>query len=189
VKRLHQSVLIASTLFGSWLGMQAIHESGHALGAYLSGGRVARLVLYPLTISRTELEHNPRPLFVAWAGPGFGVLLPLALWGVTNGLRLPGTFVLRFFAGFCLMANGAYIACGSFDEIGDCGEMLRHGAAPWQLWLFGAVTVPTGLWLWHGQGPRFGLGRARGHVSTRIAYASFVVCLGLLTLALLIGEK
>src|SRR6266852_2985807 len=104
------SVLIVSTVLGSWLGMQAVHEFGHVLGARLTGGRVAQVVLHPLTISRTDLSHNPRPLLVVWAGPAFGVLLPLALWGVAAGLRLPGAFVLRFFAGFCLLANGAYIA-------------------------------------------------------------------------------
>src|SRR5881394_1603306 len=99
--------------------MQAVHESGHLLGAWLTGGRVARVVLYPLTISRTDLAENPNPLPVVWAGPVFGILLPLALWGAAVALRMPGAFVLRFFAGFCLIANGAYIAAGSLDGIGD----------------------------------------------------------------------
>ena len=184
--RLHQGVLIVSVVLGSWLGMQAVHEAGHVLGAYLSGGHIARVVLHPLTISRTDLEDNPQPLFVVWAGPVFGVLLPMALWLLAAGLRLPGAFVLRFFAGFCLIANGAYIAGGSFDRIGDCGVMLQHGSATWQLWLFGAVTMPAGLWLWHRQGPHFGLGRSRGRVSPGVAYASLVVCLALLVLALVV---
>ena len=58
--RFHQTVLMVATLLGSWLGMQAVHESGHALGALLSGGRVARVVLHPLTISRTDLSVGQR---------------------------------------------------------------------------------------------------------------------------------
>jgi hypothetical protein len=189
VKRLHQVILIVSVVLGSWLGMQAVHESGHALAACLTGGRVARMVLHPLTISRTDLNHNPRPLVVAWAGPVFGTLLPLAFWMVAAWLRLPGAFVVRFFAGFCLIANGAYIAGGSFDGIGDCGEMLRHGSALWQLWLFGLVTLPAGLWLWHRQGPYFGLGSAEGRVRAGVAYASLVVCLGLLALTLVVDGE
>jgi hypothetical protein len=104
-------------------------------------------------------------------------------------VRLPGAFVLRFFAGFCLIANGAYIAAGSFGRVGDCGEMLRHGSAVWQLWLFGAVAVPAGLWLWHRLGPHFGLGPARRRVSAGVACASLVVCLGLLALALVVGGE
>lgn len=180
---LHQCILIGSTVLGSWLGMQAVHESGHVLGAWLTGGRVAKVVLYPLTISRTDLAENPKPLIVVWAGPVFGAVLPLALWAGAALLRLPGAFWLRFFAGFCLIANGAYIGTGSFAAIGDCGDMLRHGSAMWQLWLFGLATIPTGLWLWHRQGPHFGLGAAKGQVSARAAYGSLAVCVGLLVLA------
>ena len=67
--RLLQIVLIGSTVVGSWLGMQAVHEAGHVLGAWLTGGRVARVVLHPLTISRTDLAENPWPLAVVWARP------------------------------------------------------------------------------------------------------------------------
>jgi hypothetical protein len=180
--RLHQAVLIVSTLLGSWLGMQAVHESGHVLGAVLSGGRVGRVVLHPLTISRTDLSYNPRPLMVVWSGPVVGVLLPLALWGVAAWLRIPGAFVLRFFASFCLLANGLYIGVGSWERVGDCGEMLRNGSKVWQLWLFGAVTTPIGIWLWHRQGAHFGLGQANGRVDRRVAYASLAACLVLLAL-------
>lgn len=150
--RLRQGVLIASTILASWLGMQAIHESGHVVGAWLTGGRVAQVVLNPLTSSRTDLVHNPNPLLVVWAGPVLGGVLPLVFWGIAAAFHMPGAFLLRFFAGFCLIANGAYIGAGSFDRVGDCGQMLQHGSALWQLWLFGTVTIPLGLWLWHRQG-------------------------------------
>jgi hypothetical protein len=189
VTRLNQGILVVSTILGSWLAMQAVHESGHVLGAYLSGGRVARVVLHPLTISRTDLASNPEPLLVVWAGPLVGVVLPLLLWGAATSLRLPGAFVLRFFAGFCLIANGAYIAFGSFDRIGDAAVMLRHGSPAWQLWVLGVVTVPAGLWLWHRQGPHFGLGPAKGRVNAGVAVASLVACALLLALGFLVGGE
>jgi hypothetical protein len=188
MKRLHQAVLIASTLLGSWLGMQAAHELGHVLGAWLTGARVARVVLHPLTSSRTDLAENPSPLVVVWAGPVVGVLLPLAFWGIAAAWRIRGAYVLRFFAGFCLVANGAYLAGGSFGRIADCGEMLRHGTPIWALWLFGAATLPLGLWLWHGQGPHFGLGAAQGRVDRAVASAALAVCLLLLLLGLAVGH-
>src|SRR3954454_8287879 len=92
VNRLPQVVLIISTVLGSWLGMQAVHEAGHVLGAWLTGGRVARVVLNPLTISRTDLEHNPRPRAVVWAGPLVGVAVPVAMWAAAAAGRLPGAF-------------------------------------------------------------------------------------------------
>src|SRR5262245_48841865 len=169
--------------------MQAVHEAGHVLAALATGGRVARVVLHPLTISRTDLAHNPTPLTVVWAGPLFGVLLPLVAWGVAAALHLPWAFLLRFFAGFCLVANGAYIGGGSFDRLGDAGDMLRHGSPPWLLWAFGAVAVPAGLWLWHRQGPHFGLGPASGEVSRGAAYASLAVFVALLVLGLAVGGE
>jgi hypothetical protein len=173
--RPHQCVLIVSTLLLSWLGMMAVHEFGHVLGAWATGGTVARVVLHPLTISRTDLTHNPHPLVVVWAGPVVGVALPLLAWLVARAVRWPGAYLPRFFAGFCLIANGAYVGVGSFDRIGDAGDMLRHGSPPWALWLFGAVTAPAGLALWHRLGPHFGLGAGRGVVSVRSAYLCLAV--------------
>ena len=42
VDRMHQVVLIVSAVASSWLGMQAVHEFGHVLAAWCTGGRVAR---------------------------------------------------------------------------------------------------------------------------------------------------
>jgi len=104
-------------------------------------------------------------------------------------LRLRGSFVLRFFAGFCLIANGAYIAAGSFVRIGDSGQMIRHGSPPWQLWLFGALAVPVGLALWHRQGTHFGLGKSGGRVSPGIAYLSLAMCLALIALGFIVDGR
>lgn len=172
LNRIPQTVLIVSTLLGSWLSMQAVHESGHVLVAWLTGGRVARVVLHPLAISRTDLTSNPRPLVVAWAGPIGGVMLPMLLWGFVARLRARWAFLARFFTGFCLIANGAYLGIGSFDRVGDAGDLIRLGSPVWLLGLFGVITVPLGLRLWHGQGQHFGLGKASGRVDSRIAYTS-----------------
>lgn len=187
--RIQQSILIVSAVLASWLAMQAVHEAGHVLGAWLTGGRVAQVVLHPLTISRTDLDHNPHPLAVVWAGPLFGVLAPLALWLIATAGRASVAFLLRFFAGFCLVANGAYIGVGAFWRIGDCGEMLRIGSELWQLVLFGAVAIPAGLWLWHRQGPHFGLGAAEGRVSIAATCAALIACLFLLALGLIVDGR
>jgi hypothetical protein len=187
--RLHQFVLIGSSVLGSWLGMQVVHESGHVLAGWLTGGRIDRVVLNPLTISRTNVSQNSSPVTVIWAGPIVGVMAPFLLWQVANRARLPDAFVVRFFAGFCLVANGLYIGVGSFGQVGDCGEMLRHDSAIWQLWLFGIVTVPVGFWLWHGQGLCFGFGHAQGRVSRTAAYRSLAACFALLVLGFVVGGE
>jgi Peptidase M50B-like len=187
VHRLNQIILIGSTALGCWLGMQAVHEFGHVLGAWLTGATIVRVVLHPLTISRTDLAGNPHPLVVAWAGPVMGVAIPLLFWMIAAAKRLSGAFVVRFFAGFCMIANGLYIGLGSFGHVGDCGDMLRHGSEQWHLWLFGVLAAPLGLWLWHGIGPHFGLGHHKRPVSSSIAFTAFAACLALAVLGLLLS--
>jgi hypothetical protein len=164
-------VLNVSLLPLSWLLMMAMHELGHVLAALASGGVVAKVVLHPLTISRTELAENPHPVLVAWGGPVAGVLLPLALWALVQMTKLPWPYLYRFFAGFCLIANGAYIAGGSFLGIGDAHEMLKHGAPIWSLWAYGLTAIPLGLLLWHRLGSHFGLGPAGRNVDRGAIYA------------------
>ncbi len=182
-------ILIGSTVLGSRLGMQALHESGHVIGAGLTGGKVARVVLHPLTISRTDLSHNPSPLVVVWSGPAIGAVAPLLIWVIAAAVSSPSAFVLRFFAGFCCVANGLYVGVSSFGRVGDCGEMLRYGSDPWQLWLFGALAVPVGLWLWHGQSRHFGVGPAKMQIDRGVAYASLVAFIALLVIGLLVGGE
>jgi hypothetical protein len=185
-QNVHQAILVASTVLGSWLGMQAAHELGHVLGAFLTGGKIATVVLHPLTISRTEMIDNPHPLIVVWGGPLVGVMLPLTLWGLLEWTRVPGAFVARFFTGFCLISNGAYLGAGSFVGAGDCGEMLRQGSPVWVLRMFGAVALPVGLRLWNGQGSEFGLGDSQGKVSHPVAYGSLVIFSLLVLLGLIV---
>ena len=128
------------------------------------------------------MSPNPSPLFVVWSGPSVGVVLPLGFLLAGKLGRFKWTFLLQFFAGFCSIANGAYIGFGSFGKIGDAGDMVRHGSPIWSLWLFGAVCFPFGLYLWNGLGAHFGLGTAAGKVDHRAAYAS---C-GLLLLTLIL---
>jgi hypothetical protein len=180
--------LLGSTLLASWLGMQAVHEAGHVLGAKLTGGKIEAVCLNPLTISHTELSDNPYPFLVVWAGPVVGVVVPVLVWSVAAGLRRPGAFLLRFFAGFCLIANGAYIAGGSVDGIGDAGVMLRNGTSTLAVWVFGGTTVPAGLALWHGQSRHFGFGPHPEPVRCGHALSAAIVTVGLIAIGLLVSD-
>lgn len=175
MKRLHQAVLIATFVPCCWLGMMAIHELGHVAAGWATGGTVTRVVLHPLKISRTDVSPNPRPGVVVWLGPIVGVVAPVIVWAILAWAKIPGDFLARFFAGFCLVTNGAYIGVGSFGKIGDAGVMLRHGSPIWSLWMFGAVAIASGLMLWHRQGKHFGLGESRGEVEPWTAYLSLLL--------------
>lgn len=172
--RRFQKLLFAASLVAlSWYAMMAVHELGHVVGAIVTGGTIERVVLYPLTISRTDVSPNPHPAIVVWFGPVVGCILPLVVFAIslrtrwfvvliadrcrksdesfkTNSLCVRN--IARFFAGFCLIANGAYISFGSIDRVGDCAEMLLTGTPLWVMIAFGTVTIPLGLYLWHRLG-------------------------------------
>jgi hypothetical protein len=166
---------LLSFLIACWLWMQIVHELGHVLGAVLTNGTVQHVELHPLAISRTDVQGSTQPLVVIWAGPIVGCVLPLLGWWIVAAVKSSAAFLLRFFAGFCLLANGLYLAAGSFDGVGDCGDLLRHGAPIWSLWVFGLITVPPGLCLWHEQGRHFGFGAKGEVISPAISYGTIAI--------------
>ncbi len=137
-----------------WFGMEIVHESGHVLAAWCSGATVERVVLWP--ISRTDISGAEYPLFIHGAGAVLGAAFPVLFWMFTAWLQWKSVFLFRFFAGFCLIANGAYIG-GDFSNVGptDGGMLIEHGASRLVLVLFGLICVSCGLLLWHGQSRHF----------------------------------
>lgn len=138
--------------YPAWLAMLALHESGHVLNALLSGGQPRSASIPLWGFSYTELASNPFPQFVAWGGFVWGSALPLLF--VLAGLRVGGRIrrAALFFGGFCLIANGVYLAAGQFDAVGDAGDLLRHGVPRWLLIVCGVSATALGLWLWHMAG-------------------------------------
>lgn len=138
--------------------MMVVHESGHVLAAWLSGGRVTGVVLHPLAFSRTDLAENPHPAFVTWAGLVWGSVLPAAAWLIARLAKWPLAFFLRAFAGFCLIANGAYLASAAIMPVGDAEDLIRLGTPLWIMVPVGVAGVLAGMATWNGLGPKFGIG-------------------------------
>lgn len=185
--RLAQFTLIASTFGFCWLGMQAVHELGHVVAAWVAGATVHRVVLHPLVISRTDFSRDRHPLLVIWGGPVLCVVLPLFLLGVARLRRSSLLMLSQFFAGFCLVANGAYIGMGSFGGVGDAGDLARHGCPQWAKILFGLICAPAGLWLWDGLGPCFGLKASAGQVDRLAVRWAVGLFLGIVVLEIIGG--
>jgi hypothetical protein len=169
-----------STAGLSWLLMMLLHECGHAWHGWLSGARLDTIHLPLMGFSRTDFAANPHPLFVAWGGPVWGCLFPLAFFfsfhivNTEAGSRFSlkkYAYLPRWFAGFCLIANGAYLLGGIFLTSGadDGGAILQHGGSVWQLATFGIAALASGLYLWNGLGPDFGLGASQGKVDRKAA--------------------
>ena len=148
-------LLIVLGLYPCWLGMMAVHEAGHVLHAWMSGATVSAVRVPLVGFSVTEFSTNPRPHFVAWGGAIWGCVLPLLLWSTFRNQQLPERRFIQFFAGFCLIANGAYLGVGWKANAGDAADLVDYGTPAWVLVVFGVVATVAGLYLWHllGKGP------------------------------------
>lgn len=166
--------------------MQVVHETGHMLLARITKGEVTKVALHPLIMSRTDLAESPHPLAVVWGGPLLGSILPLLAYFVAFLIRIPCVYLFRFSAGFCLVANGVYIGTGWLIANGaDPGVLLENGSPKWLLVVFGLLTFPSGLYLWHRQGHHFGLAEANGKISDIAAGASAALLAGLVAFELI----
>jgi hypothetical protein len=175
--RVLQVTLVLSTLALCWLWMMIVHELGHVVLAWTCGETVSRVVLYPFAISRTDATHDKHPLLVIWGGPLLGSLIPLGGLLATKLLRSRFVYLCQFFAGFCLIANGAYLGVGCFSSIGDAGDLVRAGCPQAVMVVFGIVCAATGLWLWNGLGPNFGFKEAKGKVDRTAALGTLALLL------------
>lgn len=184
MKRFYQFILIVTFLPLSWLLLQVVHELGHVIGAYSTGGGVTRVFLHPLIISATAVLPNPHPVIVVWMGPLVGTLLPLTIWAIVKYTKLSGVYLYQFFAGFCLIANGVYIGAGSFYLAGDTDDLVFYGTPNWQMILFGVIAIPLGLYLWNNLGTHFGLGKGKGEVNKQAAIISCSLLLAVIVLEL-----
>lgn len=171
LNRWNHLLLAGSTVIFSWLAMQAVHETGHVLHAWASGGKVTHVVLDPLGISRTDIEPNPHPQFVAWGGPVWGSVWPLVVLGVVRAMHWRRAWLVAFFAGFCLVANGAYLLAGAFFPAGDAEVLLQNGAPRLALVSFGVVATAGGFWLWNGLGKHFGWGKDAHPIDRRVMWS------------------
>ena len=153
-RRFRDYFTLGLLLYPSWLALMGVHEFGHVLHAWLSGGHVSGVHFGLFEFSRSELSFDPHPQFVAWGGPIWGCLIPLMIYGAAVAMRLRLQRFLCFFSGLCLIVNGAYIGIGWIDKAGDAGTLLRHGAPPWVMSLAGLASMAGGLLLWHRVGRR-----------------------------------
>lgn len=133
-------LLLLLHLAASWCVMTYTHESGHIVCGWACGGTLRDADLLPWHLPHSSFDPGPRPLVTLWGGPVLGALVPPA-----------AALVLRrdwmwFVAHFCLLANGAYLACAwvSGERYLDTARLLRHGAHPATIVAYCAVTIGVG---------------------------------------------
>ena len=156
--RYKRYVFVGFVLVLSWFSMMIVHESGHVIHSWFSGGVVKQVILYPTVFSQTEMKINPYPIFVAWGGMLWGTIIPLILLGIVRGFKISSWYIFQFFAGFCFVANGFYFIIGGIDSTGDPGDIIFYGISSILVIIAGIIEACIGFLLWHGLSKAFGIG-------------------------------
>lgn len=137
---IHGGVNLAGLLVAGWCVMTTTHEAGHIVAGLAGGATLVAYDLRPWSLPFSLFTPDPHPLMTMWAGPMTGVLAPT---GIAALIRRPWTW---FIAGFCAVANGAYLATGwlTADSWLDTTKLLEHGAWPASIVAYCALTIGWG---------------------------------------------
>ncbi|MDP1799657.1 MAG: hypothetical protein Q8K78_19345 [Planctomycetaceae bacterium] len=137
---MRRSLTLIALLLAGWCVMTVTHECGHIVGGWLGGGTLIHAELRPWHLPHSLLEPDPHPLLTVWSGPLLGVIVPVLM-----------ALIIRrrwmwFFADFCLLANGAYLATGwiAGDRYLDTQRLFDAGAWRVSVVVYCAITIGIG---------------------------------------------
>lgn len=125
-----------------WLATLLVHELGHVVAAFATGGRIAAVELRPGWLPHTLVQPNPAPNLVLWSGFVMGIAAPqAAAWLVKLNIGLIDSSV-RSWAAFCVLFSGVYLVAGCWERLTDSGQLAAEG---WPRWLLIAVGATLGV--------------------------------------------
>lgn len=150
--RARVSVVLVAAIAWAWLAMLLTHELGHIVAVPLTGGELTYVNVYPGQIPSTLAGANPRPGVVLWAGFFSGWLIPQGVALLLRGGIL--RHAARCWAGFCWVANGAYLAFGGLERFADTAQLIRLGWSAWLLVPAGVAAAVLGYWQFRAALPR-----------------------------------
>ncbi len=96
--------------------------------------------------------------------------------------------MLRFFAGFCLVANGGYLLGGTAMNEADVADLLGMGTPQWAPIVAGGIMLSLGLCMWHGLGPGIGFGRQAISPRWRQTLILIAIVVGIIVIELIFSQ-
>ncbi len=130
-KYIHSSLFLFGSSSFAWVVIVTLHELGHAIAMWVTGGKVSRIEITPLSWSYTYYGTSPKyPLFTTASGAGIGILLAMIFlvltWKLSSLYAAPFYFVG---AGAFLQNGGYYMSDLLLHTGGDASSLVAHSAA------------------------------------------------------------
>lgn len=141
-----RDVVSAVWLFGlSWISLPAIagvHEAGHVLAAWATGGRVLAISVDPfLAQSFVDIRPDPSPR-ITYAGGVVAVMaVGLMAWMAAYRAAGEAAVALRGFTAYALASSGLYLGVGALLGSGDAADLAGLGIPKWQLVVGGSTLI------------------------------------------------
>jgi hypothetical protein len=159
-----RSALIATALlFGSFAFaynvVVVLHEIGHVVGAWLTGGQTHSLVVHPFSTSSVEVNPDPRPLVTHIAGILAPPLVGLALFRGLRPFLSPALLPLLLVPSIAWASSGLYLLVGAALQAGDALVLMQQGVPRTLLFAAGVACVPVSAHLAQRLFPLLGLDR------------------------------
>ena len=153
MKEVRQFVKLSIFIFGSfsfgWVFGIVLHELGHAIAMWVTGGIVDRITIAPFSWSYTYYESTPKyPQLTTWSGVLIGAAIGLI---VLLGIRKNTTpYLIPFiFLGFSPLLNGGgyYIVDTFISNQGDAFSLLQSGVPKYVVLGVGLLLLAMGVYV------------------------------------------
>jgi hypothetical protein len=156
---LRKSLLLLGSFSIGYNIAMALHELGHVLAMWATGGSVTRITLSPFYKSFTYFGSDPTfPLVTAWAGVLFGSTIGLLCLVCFWRWRSPWILAIMM-TGLCAIAvNGLYLTIdAALLAGGDATDIIDSGTPRLFVLLVGVSLIVLGLTIGYLLLPRMGL--------------------------------
>jgi hypothetical protein len=127
---LRSGFLLMGALFAAHNIASFLHEAGHVLGAWCTGGDASRIVIHPFSWSYAHAFSFNHEGVVIWAGSVLGSLFGIPITLAVLKWRRPGLLIPLLVGVVACIYNGAYLLLGCLFKLGGDGTVLAAEYAP-----------------------------------------------------------